>query len=483
VDLNNLKINRLVCRLIFGGLIYCAVGISSVCSAQNMLPPQVKSELSKLKIPTEALSIVLNRLDATNVGTPTRTELVSHNALVLRNPASLMKLVTTSAALDLLGPAFTWSTQVYLGGPIVDGVLLGNLYLKGQGDPKLGVERLWLLMRRIKGLGIQSVQGDIVLDRQTFEGVQIDPGEFDGEPLKPYNASPDALLINFKSLLINFVPDPQARVVRIHTEPPMAGVTVQATVPLVGGECSDYRGALKADFQDPNQILFKGQYALSCGERLWPIAYADPAHFAVKAVEGMWHELGGANKGTVREGPTPANLKPIVSVDSAQLAEVIRDINKYSNNVMAQQLFLTLGAQINNAATPESARSVLNQWWTQKIGAPLPKFDNGSGLSRETQMSAEDLAKLLSWVYTQSFYPEIAASLPLSGVDGTLKQSRAKIRGHIKTGSLKGVMGIAGYLPNSSGHTFVVVAVINHPNAGLAKPVLDSILDWVGGLK
>jgi len=446
----------------------------------QQLPTQVASELAKLKIPNEALSAVVYRLEATKSD---KQFLLSYNALTPRNPASLMKLVTTSAALDLLGPAFTWTTQVFLGGPIVDGVLTGNLYIKGQGDPKLGVERLWLLMRRIKGLGIKSIQGDIVLDRQSFENVFLDPSDFDGEPLKPYNASADALLINFKTLLISLVPDPQARVVRIHIEPPLIGVKIQPSAPMVSGECADYRAALKADFKDPNQVIFRGQYATGCGERMWPVAYSDPAHFAIKAVDGMWRELGGDISGQVRDGAVPQSLKAIFNVESAQLAEIIRDINKYSNNVMAQQLFLTLGNQVNNAATTDSARGVLNQWWTQKIGTPLPKFDNGSGLSRDTQMNALDFQKLLTWIHEQPIYPEIAASLPLSGVDGTLKQSRAKIRGHIKTGSLKGVMAIAGYMPNTSGQEYVVVAIINHPNANTARPVLDALIDWVGSYK
>ncbi len=456
---------------------------SELCSGADPLPAQISLELAKLRIPTEALSVVVYRLDAKRTGTLARTEILSHNSQIPRNPASLMKLVTTSAALDLLGPAFTWTTQVYLGGPVVDGVLMGNVYIKGQGDPKLGVERLWLLMRRIKGLGIQSIQGDIVLDRQSFENTSSDPGEFDGEPNRPYNAGSDALLINFKSLLINFVPDPQGKVARIHVEPSLSGLKVQSSVPLVLGDCTDYRAALRAEFQDPTQITFNGQYALSCGERLWPIAYSDPAHFSVKAVDAMWRELGEALSGQVREGTTPIGLKPMFSVESAQLAEIVRDINKYSNNVMAQQLFLTLGAQLSNSGTPDNARTILNQWWSQKIGSPLPKFDNGSGLSRDTLMSAQDIAKLLNWVYAQPIYPEMAASLPLSGIDGTLKQSKTKTRSHIKTGSLKGVIGIAGYIVNSNGQDCVVVAIINHPMAYSARPVFDVLLDWVGAQK
>jgi D-alanyl-D-alanine carboxypeptidase len=125
---------------------------------------------------------------------------LQHQAEVPRNPASLMKLVTTTAALDLLGPAFTWRTPLFIEGSVRDGVLQGHVYLQGSGDPKMGVEHLWLLMRRLQGWGIQKIQGDIVLDRSAFALPPHDPASFDGEPLRPYNAAPDALLIGFKSI-------------------------------------------------------------------------------------------------------------------------------------------------------------------------------------------------------------------------------------------------------------------------------------------
>jgi D-alanyl-D-alanine carboxypeptidase len=129
------------------------------------------------------------------------------------NPASVAKLATTFAALDLLGPTFAWSTPVYFDGPVRDGVLQGNLVIKGQGDPKLVIERLWLLLRRVQSMGVRSITGDIVLDRSAFAVGPRDPAAFDGEPLRPYNASPDALLINFKTVTVTVTPEGgQARV-------------------------------------------------------------------------------------------------------------------------------------------------------------------------------------------------------------------------------------------------------------------------------
>ena len=293
----------------------------------GQLPPEVQAALQRAKVPSDNFHVMV--IDTHTGSTPR----LSHQAQVRVNPASLMKLATTTAALDTLGPAFVWRTPVYVDGTVRDGVLQGNVYIKGSGDPRLVVERLWLLMRRIQGLGIHKIQGDIVLDRSAFDVPARDAASFDGEPLRPYNAAPDALLLNFKSLLIQFVPDRAANVARVQIEPPLAGVQFPATVPLSNSDCSDYRSALRADWSDPTRIKFAGNFPAVCGEKMWPIAYAAPQQFAPRAIAGMWQQVGGQLSGQVREGVVPANLPPSFYVESASLAETIRDINKYSNNV------------------------------------------------------------------------------------------------------------------------------------------------------
>ena len=139
-----------------------------------------------------------------------------------------MKLLTTAAALDLLGPAWSWSTPVWLQGTVTNGVLDGNLVIKGSGDPKLVLERIWLLLRRVQQQGVREIRGDIVLDRSAFAVPERDPAEFDGEALRPYNVRPDALLLNYKALLLTFTPDPARGVARVAVEPPLAGVQIDA---------------------------------------------------------------------------------------------------------------------------------------------------------------------------------------------------------------------------------------------------------------
>ena len=254
------------------------------------------------------------------------------------------------------------------------------------------------------------------------------------------------------------------------------------TVPLSSADCGDYRGGLKADFSNPLEVVFGGTYPLACGEKTWPLAYADPTRFAARAVHGMWLLLGGQLAGAVREGTVPVGLKPLLFHESPTLAEVVRDINKFSNNVMAEQVFLTLGAQQRQPGTYAQSAEAVQSWWRERLPAfTAPQLDKGSGLSRETRISAQSLAGLLQWAWMQAFMPELVASLPVTGLDGTLKRSKSSALAHLKTGSLRDVMGIAGYVDAANGQRYVLVAIVNHANAHQARPVLDALIDWTAG--
>ena len=435
------------------------------------LPPAVEAALARARLPADALSVVVTDVD------PAAAPRVRHRELAPVNPASIAKLATTFAALELLGPAFTWSTPVYADGPVEAGTLRGNLYIRGQGDPKLVIERVWLLLQRLRGLGIERIAGDIVLDHGAFQVPAADPAAFDGEPLRPYNASPDALLVNFKSVTLTFAPraDGTARVV---AEPPLAGVERPATVPLSRGPCRDWRGALQLDLQDPLRPRFAGGYPPACGELSWPLAFPDAAGFAARAIAALWSAVGGSVAGVVRDGRVPDRLEPLTASVSPPLAEVVRDINKYSNNVMARQLFLTLALQQDGVATPERARMLLRGWWRRRLGDDVPAFDNGSGLSRDERTTARQLARLLQYAWASPLMPEFIASLPMAGTDGTLRR-RAQVAAHLKTGSLRDSQGIAGYVLGASGRRYCVVAIANHPNAVAVQPALDALLAWV----
>lgn len=457
----------------------CAGGLALAAQAHT-LAPEVEQALQRAQVPLQAVSVLVQEVDSGK----TRAAL---NADTPINPASLTKLLTTHAALDQLGPAFTWKTPVWLVGRISGGadggVLDGSLYLQGRGDPKLTLERLWLLMQRLRQMGIAYIRGDIVLDQSAFAAAEGTTADFDNEPLRPYNARAQALLLNLNAVVYTFTPDPAHGVARVTAEPALQGVLVDASVPLSDGPCGDWRAALKAAPADPDRVQFAGRFALACGERVWPQAYPDAPLYAARLLATLWRQAGGRLGGSVREGPAPVNLPPSFELTSPPLAEVVRDINKYSNNVMAQQLLLTMALQRPGVAqaTPEGGREVLRQWLRDRLGAPLEAvvLDNGSGLSRETRVSAALLARALQAAWASPVMPELMASLPVNGLDGTLRRAKSTSgHAHLKTGSLDGVVGVAGYVLGTSGRRYVLVAVVNHANARAARPALDALVQW-----
>ena len=287
----------------FSSRLALLLGLLLIGPAHAELPPSVADALRAAHIPETAVGVIVQPVDA---GQP----LIAHNTALAMNPASVMKLLTTYAALDLLGPAWSWNTPVWLQGTVNDGVLEGNLVIKGSGDPKLVPERLWLLMRRVQQLGVREIHGDIVLDHSAFSVPEQNPAEFDGEPLRPYNVRADALLLGYRSVLIGLTPDAARGLALVSVDPPLAGVSADASVPLSAGACNDWRGELKADFSDPQRLRLAGSFPAACGEKTWPLAYAEPRRYDERLLLGLWREMGGRITGAVREGAAPTTPPP-----------------------------------------------------------------------------------------------------------------------------------------------------------------------------
>ena len=279
------------------------------------------------------------------------------------NPASTMKIVTTYAALETLGPAFTWKTTLASNAAITGDVLGGDLYLRGAGDPRLVVEHLWLMLRQLRARGVRKIAGDLVLDRSLFDVAPYDPGAFDSEPNRPYNVGPDALLLNFKSVTLRFWPDDARREVRVGMEPLLADFTV-GTIAYGDGPCDDWRAKAAADFSRLDRIVFAGIYPGSCGEQTWNVAVLDHREYVAAVFRSLWVEVGGAFTGTVRDGVVPPDARPLVEHESPSLVDVLRDINKFSNNVMARELFLSLAADPSRGpATVDRAQRALREFY------------------------------------------------------------------------------------------------------------------------
>lgn len=415
-------------------------------------------------------------------------ESLSFNAGVARNPASVMKLVTTFAALELLGPAYRWKTEAYVHGVQQLDALAGNLHLKGYGDPKLNYESFGMLLRALRGRGLREIRGDVVLDRSHFGAIA--DGRIDNDAFRPYNVAPDALLVNFKSVRFTFLPQTEAGRVHVFAEPPLPGMEIANSLRIVAnGPCPDgraFRDLVQAGFQPrPPRASFGGAYPASCGERALNVALHAPEDYLAGMVRHLWTEMGGSWSGLVREGPVPPEARLLYTHESEPLAQVVRDVNKFSNNVMARQLYLTLAAENGGPpAQPDNALRAVRQWLARKgVDAPELVIDNGSGLSRIERMSAGSLAAMLQAAWKSPVMPEFVSSLPVVAADGTMRR-RLKGEGvagnaHIKTGLLMDARAIAGYVLDRNGRRHVVVMLVNHPQAPQSEAALDALLRWV----
>jgi len=306
------------------------------------LPPGVAKSLAANKIESDALSVVMLPLNGDD--TPTFV-----NADVSVNPASTMKLVTTYAALELLGPNHQWKTEFHGDGPLIDGTLNGNLYLKGGGDPKLNMEKLWLLLRELRANGVRTVSGDLILDRSHFIQPALPIFDDDGgDKNKPYLVGPDSLLINLKAL--RFAVRNDSGKIGISVEPPIANVRIDNRVQaLPSGKCPAWPDIRYSPVPDGDgvKVTVTGKLAAGCSGQTY-LSLLDHPTYAAGTVRAIWKELGGKILGKDRVAEVPEDARLLARSYSPDLAEIIRDINKYSNNTMARQLFLSLGAEFRN---------------------------------------------------------------------------------------------------------------------------------------
>ncbi|WLG97522.1 D-alanyl-D-alanine carboxypeptidase/D-alanyl-D-alanine-endopeptidase [Pseudomonas sp. FP198] len=464
--------------LLLASLLPLALPVTTQAATINTaLSPNVQKALKNSKLQDNALSLVMVPLNGP--GTPTL-----YNADVSVNPASTMKLVTTYAALEMLGPNHQWKTEFYTDGTLSGGILNGNLYLKGGGDPKLNMEKLWLLMRDLRANGVQQITGDLVLDRSFFIQPQLPEFNDDGnDENKPFLVKPDSLLVNLKAL--RFVARNDAGRVLISVEPPIASIRIENVVKAANSkQCTGgvrYNPVAQAD--GSMTVTVSGQLGEGCSSQTY-LSLLDHATYTAGAVRAIWKELGGSIQGSDRLAATPKNAKLLARAFSPDLAEIIRDINKYSNNTMAQQLFLSLGAEFRNEADGDDAKAaqrVVRQWLAKKgITAPHLVMENGSGLSRAERVSAREMAAMLQAAWRSPYAAEFISSMPIAGTDGTmrkrLKTTAMAGEAHVKTGTLNTVRAIAGYSRDINGNTWAVVAILNDPKPWGASSVLDQVL-------
>ncbi len=468
-------------KRLIAGLLLAATIVQAAEATDTTLPVSVRSLLDLRQVPHESLSVYVEDLRS---GEPVLRWLDD----LPRNPASTMKLLTTLVALDLLGPAYTWRTEVYALGNVDDGRLDGDLLIKGYGDPFLVNERVWQLLQQIRQAGIHDVTGDLLIDNTYFDVAEHDPAAFDGRPLRAYNVAPDALLMNFKVVRYSFEPDIEAHAVRVWLDPPLENIHVENRLALSTGPCRGYQRGITITVNEAiDRVTFSGKFPGSCRRYAMDRTALDHGEYAFGLFTYLWRESGGRFDGGWSHADAPEDMEPIVTFESLPLADLIARVNKHSNNVMARQVLYTVSAeQLGVPGTEAGGRTVVRDWLAAN-GFEFTglKFDNGAGLSRDARISAREFGALLRYAWAQPFMPEYLASMSLSGLDGTLSErfDDAVLTGmaHLKTGSLDHVSAIAGYMQARSGRRFAVVMLHNYQDIhrGPGDEAQTALLRWL----
>lgn len=454
---------------------------------QDELPERIRSILDGYRIDPNDISIFVQ-------GRGESDPRLAHNADTKRNPASVMKLFTTYAALEELGPGHTWETRIFADGPVHDGVLQGDLWLVGEGDPLLTAEQFWRLLGSLHRRGIESITGDLVLDHSRFANVDIDPGAFDNRPHRAYNQPPHALLVNFNAIKFEFETLEDDSAVRVSTHPPLPNLPIENRLrPNRQSWCGAYRWHIDYEVAETsggpqNTAVLDGNYGTDCGVgRL--LRTAMPVEQYVHGVfSSLWRHWGGDFRGGWRSDEwDDRDAEPLVSHESKPLADVVRGINKFSNNVMTRQLALSLAAEgmsdnVSEVSGRAAVREVLRDRGLDTTGIVL---DEVAGLSRDNRVTARHVADLLELAGNSKYTPEFMASLPIAGMDGTLRErlSDRPEAGNVrmKTGMINDVSAIAGYVRNAANEDLIVVILINSPGVQRAggRAAQDEIIRWV----
>jgi D-alanyl-D-alanine carboxypeptidase/D-alanyl-D-alanine-endopeptidase (penicillin-binding protein 4) len=448
---------------------------------QAQLPHAIDVVVQGHSLPSDSYSLIVQDVD-------TGESLLAVNTSLPLNPASTIKTLTTLAALEELGPAYTWTTKVYALGPVEQGVLHGDLLIQGGGDPYLLEEQFRNLLKAIRVRGIERIEGDLVLDASYFDASVRSEPAIDNDAGRAYNVLPSALSLNFQAITYYFSPKADGSGVEVRADPPLPNLHINNRLRLKQGACTGYQRGVSFSYDDttPDGVNFDGQFPSGC--KLFSMARAtnDPKTYMHGLFTLLWRELGGEFTGALRLEAAPAGVEPLLRWDSPPLADVIRYLNKYSNNLMARHMLLTLAAESGTVPATVAAGAQALTAYLSGLGIDITGLDvqNGSGLSRATRLTTAQLAAALRHGYHSRYMAEYQASLPVVGEDGTM---RARLREeanrgymHVKTGTLNEVSAVAGYVIGKSGRHYAVAGILNHADAdrGPGVELTDALLAW-----
>lgn len=479
-------IKKLLLILCLGVHVLAHADLQNTQLANTGLPSVVNSALQKIGLPAESVSVYVQAL--AEQPAQLKSPLLAHQANIPLNPASTMKLVTSYAGLSLLGANYRWKTEIYTDGVLNNGVLNGNLYIKAYGDPSFMTSDFWRLLNRLRHSGVQEIKGDLIIDNSYFSSTAPAEGSFDGEAARAYNAMPSALAVNLKASSFRF--DSDANGVSITPEPNLPEIKINNLLKVGNADCAAWRNALRYDVKpvaDTAVVTFSGVYAPNCTEKYLELLVLNENSYTLHLFRKLWSELGGSFNGSIRSNTLSGHAVKLLQQDSKPLAQILPEMNKWSNNLMARHLLLTIAAEKMGApATELNGAQVVSRWLsTTGLNFNEMVIENGAGLSRIERINARHMGELLVSAYYSPVMPELMSSLPILAVDGTMlkrmKESPLQGRAHLKTGTINEVYTLAGYVLGKNGQRYVVVFMVNHAKVALTKPAQEALLEWVYG--
>jgi D-alanyl-D-alanine carboxypeptidase/D-alanyl-D-alanine-endopeptidase (penicillin-binding protein 4) len=471
-----------------------AAALLACIPARAQLPEPVARLLAEHGMAPDAVGALVLRGDQV---------VVSHLAERPMQPASTMKLVTTLVSLEHLGPVFRGRTELLTNGELRKDVLKGDLVLRGGADADLSGEVLENMLRALYNAGIRRIAGDLVLDRSLFNPARLDTGRppFDESPDAYYNVIPDALLINKNMLQIDMRSTDKR--MALDMQPPLHGVTIASKMTLIDADCAKWEDGWKLPqavrgADGKIKVVLQGTYPKNCAKTN-SINVLERDDYIDGLFRLKWKQLGGKLDGKTLAGSTPFDARVLAEHRARALPEVVRDTNKPSDNALARTLFLSLGAlapdpvlgsrplpPVADQTTYTRADATVRSWMrAHGIDDSGFVIENGSGLSRIERISPVQMGGLLRAGLRSNWAPEFLASMPIAATDGTMRRrlngSPAAGRARIKTGTLRNVVAVAGYVPDASGVQNVVVAMVNDDLAGegRGRAVVDALVDWV----
>ena len=436
----------------FSFMLFCGALILRAYGIEKDAQKGIENFLLSKKYTGSGIGVVIRDIEKDTV-------LVSVNGEEMMNPASVAKLVTGAAAFELLGNTYTFSTDVFIDGSLNrdSGIVNGNIYLRGGGDPGFSAERLWLLVQHLYHMGIRKVSGDLVLDDYFFDSVMVGPGFDEDSSSRAYQPLISALSASFSTLAIHQRTGGSAgSPVHVDVFPRIQGVKVISTALTAEpgkGKSMEVRTAPTAD---GTCVIVNGSMGLD-----------ELPKYSYRKVWQTWEMFGGAVlslfeennieiKGKMIHGHVPDTLaarKPFYEFTSEPLPEYVSNMFKYSSNYAAEMIFKTLSATDTSQGSWNSSASKVLSWWGRCKLPGKPQIQNGSGMGNSNRISADQITALLSHVWEQkSYLPDYLAALSISGTDGTLKSRfrNSSLKGIVrgKTGTLNSyrVSTLAGYI-------------------------------------